>query len=301
MRKKILFVPGKNPKPEPTLHHELLQRSLLEGVRRRAPSIADDIENQQAFELCPWNYTFYGEHLDFSNQLASVDKLLTKYRASVQDKICATTWRIKLSRLIYQIGDRFPWLIDLLADDHVKALLDGSTQYFENDGGRADLVRQVFHDAISPYIEQDYKIMVIAHSMGSIIAYEALQQLSLQDRNAKHVDLFLTMGSAMGLNYVQERLQSFSESDSEALPSNISSWHNVSARGDLVSVDKTLADDFELMTQAGLVDEIVDHTKGVYHWYKTPWGYNFHSSYGYLVGPTVAKIIAQWWQDEDGE
>jgi len=32
--KHIIFVPGKNPKPEAAQHRELLWRTLIEGVRR---------------------------------------------------------------------------------------------------------------------------------------------------------------------------------------------------------------------------------------------------------------------------
>ena len=64
MRKKILFVPGKNPKPEPEKHINYLRRCLLEGVSRQSPQVAQEILEQDAFELCSWNYTFYQDHLD---------------------------------------------------------------------------------------------------------------------------------------------------------------------------------------------------------------------------------------------
>ncbi len=297
MPKKILFIPGKNPKPEHRLHQDLLQRSLLEGVRRHSAQTANEIEQQQAFELCAWNYAFYSEHMDFSEHIPHVEKLLKKQRASVQDKLCAKTWKIRLSRLIYQTGDQFPWLIDFLADEHVKALLEGSMQYFDNHDGRAEEARSILRACLIPYLQGDHKLLIVAHSLGSIIAYDTLYQISQLDRSAKHIDTLLTIGSPLGLKYTQQRLLAYSKTDIEQVPSNIRRWQNVSARGDLVSVDKTLADDFSLMTEAGLLEELTDHSKGVYHWYKSPLGYNFHSSYGYLVGPVTSNIICQWWQN----
>ena len=53
------------------------------------------------------------------------------------------------------------------------------------------------------------------------------------------------------------------------------------------------------MKSAKLTDDIVDHTDNVFNWYRNNEGYNFHSEYGYLVEPTVAKIISDWWLGEE--
>lgn len=297
MQKKILFIPGKNPKPEPDAHHELLQQCLLAGIAKHCETTAQEIQQQNAFELCAWNYPFYQEHLQCNDQQQCIERLLNKDKPNIRDKVRAKSWKIRASRLVYQTGDRFPWLIDLLADEHVKAMLDGTTQYFENHQGRGEITRSVLRTSLQPYLNGDYQLLIIAHSLGSIIAYDTLYQISQLDRSAKHIDLFLTLGSPLGLHYSQKRLLAFSQTDPSLLPSNIKQWHNVAARGDLVSVDETLSDDFALMVSAGLTEKIVDHSKGVYHWYKNALGYNFHSSYGYLAGPTTAKIIQQWWKD----
>ena len=123
MRKKILFVPGKNPKPEPEKHINYLRRCLVEGVSRHSQQVAQEILDQDAFELCSWNHDFYQEHLDFSPLLDSIDNVCRKTRASTKDKVFATTWKIAMSRLVYKLGDKFPLLIDYLADEHVKAMI----------------------------------------------------------------------------------------------------------------------------------------------------------------------------------
>jgi len=294
MRKRILFVPGKNPKPEPELHQQLLSRCLIEGVRRHSDVVADEILQQNAFSASYWNYDFYGEHFDFSDYLPAVDSLLRKSRPTLKDKVCARTWKIKLSRLMYQTGDRFPWLIDLLADEHVKAMMEGTNQYFDDIDGKASRARDCLKQSLGE-CNKDCKVLLIGHSLGSVIAYDTLFELSQQDRSNKRVDLFLTLGSPLGLRYTQERLVAFSHTDPEKMPSNILEWKNVAARGDLISVDTTLADDFSVMTDNHLVDSITDYGKGVYNWFKGPQGYNFHSSYAYLSGPIVSNIIARWW------
>ncbi len=299
MRKKILCVPGKIPKPDPEKHINYLRRCLIEGVSRHSSQAADEILDQNAFELCAWNHDFYQQYLDFSPLLGSIDDVCRKTRASTKDKLFATTWKIALSRLMYKVGDQFPGLIDALADQHVKAMIHDTDRYFNNTDGIADQVRQILVDSILD-CTKDCKILLIGHSMGSIISYDTLFQLQNNHTEAmtskpKLVDIFLTLGSPLGLKFTQERLLGFSKTDAEQLPANIKAWHNVSARGDLVSVDTTLADDFGLMKKAGLVDDIVDHTDHVFNWYRNLEGYNFHSSYGYLVEPTTSKIISDWW------
>ena len=294
MRKRIIFVPGKNPKPEPEIHRQLLSRCLIEGVRRQSDAIAEEILQEDAFSACHWNHDFYGEHFDFTDFFPAVDDLLRKQEPTIKDKLCARTWRIKLSRLAYQMGDRFPWLINMIADEHVKAMLEGTNDYFDDIDGKATRARDCVKENLGN-CTNDCKILLIGHSLGSVIAYDSLFELSQLDRQRKRADLFLTLGSPLGLRYTQERLLSFSDSDPDKVPSNILEWKNVAARGDLISVDTTLADDFSLMTDQGLVDNITDYSKGVYNWFKGPLGYNFHSSYSYLSGPVVSNIITRWW------
>ena len=298
MRKKIIFVPGKNPKPEPEKHINYLRRCLLEGVSRQSSQAAEEILEQDAFELCSWNYTFYKEHLDFSPLLGSIDKVCRKNKATAKDRVFATTWKIAVSRLIYQISDKYPWLIDLLADEHVKAMIHDTERYFDNVEGIADEVRQFLMEGILDCTKH-CKILLIGHSMGSIISFDTLSKLQQHGITGNLVDTFLTLGSPLGLRYTQERLVSFSHTETEKMPANIGTWHNVCARGDLVSVDTTLAKDFAMMKSAGLIDDIVDHTSNVFSWYRNNEGYNFHSAYGYLVEPTVAKIISDWWLNEE--
>lgn len=297
MRKKIIFIPGKNPKPEPAEHIKHLRRCLIEGVSRHSQEIASDILEQDAFELCAWNHDFYQQHLDFSPFLPCVDAVCRKKRATTKDKLFAKTWKIALSRWIYQTGDRFPRLIDLLADDHVKAMLHDTDRYFDNTNGIADQLRQKLMQQMLD-CANDCKILLIGHSMGSIIAYDTLYQLSQFNQsspNKKVVDLLITLGSPLGLKYTQDRLLGYSRTDENKMPSNIKNWHNISARGDLVSVDTTLADDFALMISSGRIDSIVDHNRGIFNWFRNSQCYNFHSSYGYLLEPTTSKIITNWW------
>jgi len=60
MANRIIFVPGKNPKPAPENHRRLLLRCLLRGVEQADPSVAKAIEKESdTFMLMAWNRLYY--------------------------------------------------------------------------------------------------------------------------------------------------------------------------------------------------------------------------------------------------
>lgn len=297
--RKIIFVPGKNLKPEPEAHTALLKQCMLAGLQHIDIDIAAQIEQQNAFELCAWNYEFYGEHRNVQAEMRLVENLLKKSEASLQDKLLVQGWRKRLARIAYNLGDRYPMLANLFADEHVKLMLQGTNQYFENRNGDAEKVRSILREKLLKHINREYKILLIAHSMGSIISYDSLFQISQMRPQKKDIDLFLTIGSPLGTHYVQKRLLAYSDHDPGCFPCNISRWTNISAKGDMVSMDETLHDDFNIMLKHGLIDSIEDKCDGVFNWYRNDFGVNPHSAYGYLINPKMAKVIANWWQQNE--
>jgi subtilisin family serine protease len=83
--------------------------------------------------------------------------------------------------------------------------------------------------------------VVVAHSQGSLIAYDVLRQL---DRARIHVPLFVTIGSPLGLQEVQDMLKQWTNG-SLPFPSCVDRWLNVADRLDPVAFDVDISDDFE--------------------------------------------------------
>ncbi len=68
--KQIIFVPGKNPKPEPAQHRALLWRTLVEGVRRADSAVAETLQGgYPQFHLVGWNHLYYHLHKDITGVL----------------------------------------------------------------------------------------------------------------------------------------------------------------------------------------------------------------------------------------
>lgn len=83
--------------------------------------------------------------------------------------------------------------------------------------------------------------VVIAHSQGSMIAYDVLRELGMSD--GVHVPLLVTMGSPLGLDEVQDRLQSFRDGRPLEFPSCVTRWVNVAEHLDPVAADRALSND----------------------------------------------------------
>ncbi len=137
---------------------------------------------------------------------------------------------------------------------------------------------------------------------GNVVGENGLQ-FSIIDSELDHlegihqcVDCFLTIGSPLGMNYVQRRLINHDNQHPDPYPGNIRKWINVSARGDLVALDPAIANDFDDMVKKHYIESIEDRAKGVYNFYRDEKGLNVHKSYGYLANPVVARIIIDWWK-----
>lgn len=291
----ILYVPGLLPKPEEATHRAALLRCLLAGIAALDESIAEEIEAKpESFEIVSWTYDFYGEHRDFALDAPSVDALLAQGKLSPRDRQEASTPMRRLSRWMFNLADRLPVLIPHFATERVRVHLRDLRRYTQNRNELAEHTRVILKEALRNARDQQRPILLIAHSMGSVIAYESLWQMSRANREAMHIDLLLTMGSPLGQSYIQKQLKGSDAIGAVRYPANIQRWINLSAVGDLTAIDPYLKNDFGEMVQAGLVECIDDRI--VYNWFRLDNVLNTHAEYGYLINPETAKIVADWWR-----
>ena len=291
----ILYVPGLLPKPEPVSHREQLQRCLLTGIRRLDPAIADDIENRAAFDVVSWTYDFYGAHRDIALDIADIDAVLQIDAASERDITEATAPGRRFARAVYRIGDLMPFLIPRLANEKLELHLRDLRRYNRNVNDIAEATRRLLKVPIEAANAAGRPLLLLAHSMGSVIAYDALWELSRRDEKDVVVDLWLTMGSPLGGNYIQKRLLGNEESGDRRYPANVRRWVNIAAIGEMTALDMHLRNDFSEMLSYGLVEDIVDHE--IFSYYRMSGMLNVHAEYGYLVHEVTASQVAEWWAE----
>ncbi len=141
---------------------------------------------------------------------------------------------------------------------------------------------------------KDDEIMLIAHSMGSIIAYDVL----INHLQELKVDTFISVGSPLGLPIITSRI--FSEQKDKlkqnqlAAPENIlKKWINISDPEDLVAMDHTLKDDFKPNKKGIQAQDLT-----VYNDYIVDNKRNPHKIYGYLRCSEMTEIIKEFSKDE---
>jgi pimeloyl-ACP methyl ester carboxylesterase len=295
--KKIVFVPGKNPKPHPPEHKRQLWRCLVEGVRRVDETTAALLsKDEDCFQLIAWNHLYYQQYKSIEADLPAIDALLAKPGPTQEDMDEAGHWRLRTSRLLYKLADHFPILIDLLPDPSVKAAIKETERYFHNEDEIADQVRELLKQPLREMFDSGDEILLIGHSMGSVIAWDSLWELWNGEENLGRVDLFLTLGSPLAMEFVRHRLLGAKADEAHRYTGNIRRWLNISSVGDLTALDRGVTDDFAGMIKAGLVESIHDEYKDVYNYFRNEYGLNVHRSYGYLVNRNVGRAISDWWR-----
>lgn len=144
-------------------------------------------------------------------------------------------------------------------------------------------IREKLAETLRKY--KNDEILLIAHSMGSIIAYDVMTQI-VPDIN---IDTFVTCGSPLGIPVIMNKIRAEQQSKDQPLsvPENITRrWYNLSDLGDRVAINYNLADDYDKNSRGiSIIDKQV-HNTYQYRQEKNP-----HKSYGYLRTPEMSEII----------
>jgi len=292
----IIYVPGMKPKPPAVEHSATLWRCLLEGVRRFDADTAEQMAvRADIFRLVPWPHLFYDTPKDLAEDLPGVERLMSLPGPEPADVDEARHWHKRLGRLAYLISDAFPCLIRWVANPNMKVTLQDSMRYFRNENGVATEIRSMVADSLRTAQNAGARILLLTHSLGSVIAYDVLWEFSHRAGIDIKVDTFVTVGSPLGMNFVRHRLLSARERGHCRYPDNIRSWQNLSAVGEMTALDRVFADDYHEMLELGLVDEINDRLD-LLTYFRGPEGLNVHKCYGYMVTRELGEVVAEWWR-----
>lgn len=163
-----------------------------------------------------------------------------------------------------------------VAEAVLKIKLEDLYKYYSDDQKQKELRTRLKEQIVN---NKDHRIMLVAHSMGSIIAYDVLRILGKEDP-AISIDHFVTIGSPLGIPHVKYQIAK--ENSLVRTPSIVKKWSNFADKRDPVAIDTHLADDYEPNSSGVKVsDDLV----------LNDWGGIHHKSYGYLRTPEFTDII----------
>ncbi len=185
-----------------------------------------------------------------------------------------------------------------LGEKAVAKVLPELPAYWENRNGYADRTRARFLDALLPPLRAGNSVMVLSHCLGSIIAYDALWQMSHGDAAPvdQRIQNWLTIGSPLADDFIRNRLCGGrahpGTEGAVSYPNVLVNWLNVAAEDDYFCHDETMANDYAPMLRDRLVSRVKD-----YHIYNLTERFGKsdpHGSLGYLIHPRISRLIHDW-------
>lgn len=295
MNRIILGIHGLNNKAEQNVLKNWWELALREGFK--AAGLANI---PFKFELLYWADVLYPHPLsaqitdpEHPRYLLQPYKKVSTHQAQAGDK--------RLQKIL----DQFEHMTDkLLQKESVFSRFEGLSQklvekrfndlrlYLSGATGYGDaLSRPVREVIIERFLKvlrryKNNKICLIAHSMGSIIAYDLLSHQT----EIPEIDLMITIGSPLAQPTLMAKLTDVNPVFSKIkTPSPINEWHNLSDLHDFVAMNYNLNDDYEPNAKGvNPIDQVVQNG---YTWEGES---NAHHVIGYLQTPECANLVHQF-------
>ncbi len=312
--RSLLLIHGRDFKPAVEAFTDLSMAALRAGVERDYPDQIDTFDDMQKHVAWYGDLNAdillacgkrYDEQLDIGdrrNVLNTLREIRVRKRFGIRQydllpgKSAVPEAIADIAApLLGAIGLSMP-LIGTLAKDFAK--------YFDRKSDYAIKVRERLRTRLCELLDRGDQIALVSHGTGSVVAYDVLWQLShdpdyRDDYAKKKVDMFLTLGAPLGDLHIHKRLLGAKSRPSSRFPTNIISWHNVSAEDDYTCHDNTLADDFKMMMQERVISAVHDYR--IFNLAVRYGKSNPHSSIGYYIHPRVSKILVDWLSEPDIE
>lgn len=321
MAKRIIVIHGRSTKPAAEVKERMVREALLHGLGRVSSEVRDRVAgNEIKMELVYYgdinNAILYGHRSrprkpfrsDFLTAWDWQPEAASRYEGSLQQLLAVREQNKAGYKALNRQYRDFRYIDDALDvlspfghmfginDNVLNALLPDLGAYF-NYRTVGSMVRERLQQVLLPALASGDEICLLAHSMGSMVAYDVLWKLShLSEYRAYRemtIPLLVTVGSPLGEPGITQQLYDAHEPADGRYPRNIVQWHNFSAADDYVAHDEVLADNFREMVAKKYVKKIRDHA--IYNfWVGDNGTTNPHKFYGYLDSKKVCKVIADW-------
>ncbi|MBM3342530.1 MAG: hypothetical protein FJY56_10540 [Betaproteobacteria bacterium] len=304
MSKVIIGIHGLANKPARPVHRDGWVKSMQEGLAKSGASLGQPVFAMPAerFSDVYWADLMYPEPKDAEPYVEAKPGALKWYKDHFLHDL-----RAQLQGGLGWMVDRVKGTLglDALADVVLGRKLKDLAYYYDDTQNIADRkaaqrrAREVLQDelieAMLPHKGQD--ILLIGHSMGSIIAYDVLRRLGRSDPSWR-VNHFVTIGSPLGLPHVKLKAAEFFEAgvygDARLRTPSIvaKSWANFADPKDPVAFDTHLGDDFG--ANGGGVAVRDQFILNDYEWNGKA---NRHKIFGYLRAPEFSHYLNEFLAD----
>jgi len=297
LSKIIIGIHGLGNKPPKKILKKWWMKSIKEGLRAIGhPRLFF------RFELVYWASFLHPEPLNPKEKFKKSPSYLKEPYVPCMDFYRKEPSRLRQKILYYlekqidriflkdDLSIHFSSVSDLIIRRFFKDLDSYFAQTCINIDKNESLVKDVIRKQLAGIIKKHKhkNILLIGHSMGSIIAYDVLNQLVPDIK----IDTFVTIGSPLGLPIIMSKIaseqkQTLIKKAKLRTPENIvRNWYNFSDLEDKVALNYNLGDDYEENSnRIRTVDKIVFNN------YEYNGRRNPHKVYGYLRTPEFSAAI----------
>ncbi len=294
MKKKVILgIHGLGNKPPKLLLEEWWRLSLQEGL-----GLINCKEEILNFELVYWADVLHPLPLDIHESDDDEEDFLDeRYVPATENKSRLNTFtdtiihsvKEQLNNIIFneKLHVSFPSITDFV----IKHFFQDLSIYFtadctdENDTKckASEMIKERLRRKLLEHSGKE--IFLIAHSMGSIIAYDILAEM----KDEICVNTFITIGSPLGVPFIYKKLKDehAAASDKLYVPECISKgWYNFADLNDKLAVNYKFEEMF-LPNSRGLLAK----SAVVYNNYQSDGESNPHKSFGYLRTRQLAALL----------
>ncbi|MFC2170648.1 hypothetical protein ACFLQJ_01570 [Calditrichota bacterium] len=296
-KKIIIGIHGLGNKPPAKFLENDWKKAIIEGLESLCKK-----SQKVNFELVYWTDLVYlhplNPQIKDTNDPLRVDHPYTpgaqltkkgpsKLKVKIRDKIEKFMENIFLDD---DLNINFSDISDKIIHKYFKDLESYyNARYIDFDGDEyymKDRMRLRLAKVLKKHRRKD--ILLIAHSMGSIIAYDVMTQSTPEIK----ITTWITIGSPLGIPIVvgkiaaeQKEMQDFS--GKLKAPENIlRGWYNLSDLEDKIAINYDLNDDYEPNSHDISPRDVI-----VYNTYENSGKKNPHSVFGYLRTPEMSELI----------
>ncbi len=296
MSKVVIAIHGLGNKPDKDTLEYWWLTSIKEGLKGIGQYIFP-----AGFEMVYWADILYEKPLDIAiNDKDNPLYLEEKYTpAPVNYKPSPHSLRKKVLDVLEKQmdkvllnGDHFPGFDQITEMIIHKYFRDLEIYYDKTSAGKdtpRDLIRNRLYKVLQKY--KKHEIMLIGHSMGSIVAYDVLSILKPEI----NISTLVTMGSPLGLPVVMNKISAelglkINETNKLTTPPGVlNNWFNFSDLEDKVAMNYNLADDYDPSPRGVSPRDFIVNNNYTINEVNNP-----HKSYGYLRTPEFANVLCNF-------
>ena len=242
-----------------------------------------------AFVVVAWTYLFYGTYRDIALDLPGIERLLAHQAPSEQDRRELESWPRRLMRIAHIVGDALPVLGRRLAQPATRLQMHEATRYLRDRDGIGTAIRALVRAELDAAWAARDRVLLIGHSLGSVIAYDTLWDLSHEGRTRARRSRSSRWAARSRRASSAGGCAARAWQGAAAYPRNIRRWVNLSARGDTTALQPRLKPFFHEMLDLGLTESIEDYVD-LENYFRGSIGLNAHEAYGYLAQRTLAEV-----------